>query len=99
MHLVGFIIRIYHDARSPERQKRKKERKINKQFHYFRALYLMKEPWPRTLALTCLRNRPVAFHLVSPEETMNNPISCAAIISSPFFFTSFFFCDDFPVSH
>ena len=21
MHLVGFIIRIYHDARSPERQK------------------------------------------------------------------------------
>ena len=24
MHLVGFIIRIYHDARSPERQKKKK---------------------------------------------------------------------------
>jgi len=23
VHLVGFIIRIYHDARSPERQKRK----------------------------------------------------------------------------
>ena len=23
MHLVGFIIRIYHDARSPERQKRR----------------------------------------------------------------------------
>jgi len=22
VHLVGFIIRIYHDARSPERQKR-----------------------------------------------------------------------------
>ena len=22
MHLVGFIIRIYHDARSPEREKR-----------------------------------------------------------------------------
>ena len=22
MHLVGFIIRIYHDARSPERQKK-----------------------------------------------------------------------------
>ena len=21
MHLVGFIVRIYHDARSPERQK------------------------------------------------------------------------------
>jgi len=25
VHLVGFIIRIYHDARSPERQKRNKE--------------------------------------------------------------------------
>ena len=24
VHLVGFIIRIYHDARSPERQKKKK---------------------------------------------------------------------------
>jgi len=23
VHLVGFIIRIYHDARSPERQKKK----------------------------------------------------------------------------
>ena len=25
MHLVGFIIRIYHDARSPERQTHKRE--------------------------------------------------------------------------
>ena len=25
MHLVGFIIRIHHDARSPERQKKKKK--------------------------------------------------------------------------
>ena len=24
MHLIGFIIRIYHDARSPERQIKKK---------------------------------------------------------------------------
>ena len=26
VHLVGFIVRIYHDARSPERQKKKKVR-------------------------------------------------------------------------
>jgi hypothetical protein len=25
VHLVGFVIRIYHDARSPERQIQKKE--------------------------------------------------------------------------
>jgi len=24
VHLVGFIIRIYHDSRSPERQKRRR---------------------------------------------------------------------------
>jgi len=30
MHLVGFIIRIYHDARSPERQKKKKTKKSKK---------------------------------------------------------------------
>ena len=28
MHLVGFIIRIYHDARSPERQKKKDKNDI-----------------------------------------------------------------------
>jgi len=27
VHLVGFIIRIYHDARSPERQIRKVDQK------------------------------------------------------------------------
>ena len=25
MHVVGFIVRIYHDARSPERQIKKKK--------------------------------------------------------------------------
>jgi len=34
VHLVGFIIRIYRDARSPERQKRQKTKKnIFKIFH------------------------------------------------------------------
>ena len=30
MHLVGFIIRNYHDARSPERQKTEKRVEIEK---------------------------------------------------------------------
>jgi len=30
MHLVGFMIRIYHDARSPERQTCQKLPPINK---------------------------------------------------------------------
>ena len=66
-------------------------KKKKKQFHYFRTLYLMKEPWPRTLALTSLLNRPAAFHLASPEEAMNNPISCTAITSSLLFLTSLSF--------
>ena len=28
MHLVGFIIRIYHDARSPARRRKKKFRRV-----------------------------------------------------------------------
>ena len=33
MHLVSFIIRIYHDARSAERQSR--QRHLTQQFHIF----------------------------------------------------------------
>jgi len=33
MHLVGFIIRIYHDARSPERQIHNLDVSIFSKFH------------------------------------------------------------------
>jgi len=33
MHLVGFIIRIYHDARSPERQIQKRMQGVRMKFN------------------------------------------------------------------
>ena len=85
MYLVGFIIRIYHDARSPERQTQLHSYEISTA-NIFRADNIPNSKEQRTSAITLqsrgihTRNILTARHYYSCREMMSTQLICGNFV-------------------
>ena len=88
VHLVGFIIRIYHDARSPERQKKKKKRKkkLSKLRDFILTTVKTQTLYRRPLIIQIIRNiltiLPTIFsshpRILTPQYIELLAVSCSS---------------------